>query len=261
MTMMSGERLAELRARAHKKAHKAVVKEGLLVKVAQLARMGFTHTDIASRLGVSAATVSNHVKEVKQRYNRTVEADRKELVQRELEVLMDTRRLAYDAFLKSGDPAETVVKETQGRFDCRRCDGTGETGGNEPQVCEKCDGTGLYTPPPKLKRILAGRLPAAEFLRIVLETTKQIREMLGLDEAAKFSLVDGQGVSVFDRVYSALSSGDPIQSRLDRERSRQPLVVEAKALSEAVLAESESPSPDTPATVPPGRASRYSPKG
>ena len=201
--------------------------EEVLVEVGRLDRMGLSQYEIARRVKVSQPMVSGYLAKVRERYKRSILAERHEAVVEQLELLKDVRRRAFEALDESGKDWRKVLLEE----------------------LSNQSGDGGYR---KRAETTEARTPAAEYMRIILDTVKQTRELLGLDEVVKldielkgavttttlapadfFALLSGQAtVSEKGEVVKVVQSGeavvseeDPIKGKIEEvlDRSRKAL--------------------------------------
>lgn len=171
-------------------------KQKMLDEVARLERLGYSQTQIGEIVGVGQPTVCRYVKEVRQRYLDSQLDTRHAYVVRELAVLMDVRREAAMALEESKLPAEKKVIREREPKPCPSCRRPVPGGGRkEPRKkCRLCKGSGFWVPPPDVTDTITGRLAHAEYMRVIVETSKAVRELLGLDEAVKVDVSGTVGV-------------------------------------------------------------------
>lgn len=150
-------------------------KEAMLAEVVKWDGRGYSHREIAAKVGVSKAMIHHYLEEVKQRYLHTQLEARAVGVFSVVSQLRDVRREAWEAWERS---KEDAVRKTSRK--------------GPPRVPRDKDGKPLPNAPRskelvllELTEMLEGRLPANEYLRTILDTLKQERELLGLDEALK----------------------------------------------------------------------------
>lgn len=132
-------------------------REQHLDEVSRLRCMGLTQYEIADRTGVSQQQICYDIKVLRQRLADSQLANRQELVNEKLTQLRVVRREAFRALeLSAKDFVRVVIEESD-------------------------SGDGNI----KEKRITTteARVPAGEYLRIILDTIKQERDLLGIDES------------------------------------------------------------------------------
>lgn len=172
-------------------------------RIAELDRAGFNQYEIARDVKLTQPMVSGRLKKIREGYNTSILAERRAYVIEKLALLADIRKRAIIACEKSGEDLRRVLREE----------------------LESVSGKGGYT---KRAETTEARTPAAEYMRIVLDTIKQEREMLGLDEAVKIDLQGEVSVNVFDwnaLVGRAATGDDPVIAERTA-RALAPRVVE-----------------------------------
>lgn len=157
--------------------------------------MGYSIREIALKvLGgrVSHATVVNDIKEIKQRYNESILESRQALVRERLDLLRDIRQEAFEAWERSKENAEKrTTKMTPGleallKKRKRGARGRRDQKGQEVTTDQLKD---MFIS--ELTEVVEGRLPASEYMNIILKTVEQERALLGLDEALKVDMSVG----------------------------------------------------------------------
>jgi hypothetical protein len=133
-------------------------REAALEQVAKLDALGFPQWKIAQHLGVCGQQIGYDLKQIRERYKAATLASRQEQVMKVLAGIYHVREEAYAAYLKSMEPGEKTVTKTR----------TTPGGISEEEAHE-----------------VVGQNPGNEYLQTILQTFKQERELLGLDEALK----------------------------------------------------------------------------
>lgn len=182
----------------------STVKEEVLTEVARLDRMGYQQRDIAEAVGVTQTTVHRYLKVIRDRYVEEQVTDRKALVARKLAEYRDLRLEAWKAYERSKQDAEreseewglrSVKKdsdvdkdgeEVQSASARNRGTKRGESGSSAKKISPGKSIPQLIKV--KATKMRQGRLPGVEYLRLIADTYKAEREMLGLDEAIKLDV-------------------------------------------------------------------------
>lgn len=168
-----------------------------MATIAQLDRRGHSQHAIAAAVQISQPMVCQYLKKIRKRYEESLISNRAELVAEKLEQLREVRQEAWDAWERSKLNAVTTrVHNVKAREDA------GKKGKDKLKT-----GRTLSESLVKLKEIVTieGRLPASEYLGIVLKTLDAERELLGLDEYDPGKMM-GAAVGV---VWDQLSKGEP----------------------------------------------------
>lgn len=118
---------------------------------------GYTQHQIARKLEMDQSSVSTMLKEARADFNKTIVEVRQDMAIRELNVLLDVRRKAYEALERSEDGLREVT------------DGVSEKGAVHLTVERDV-------------------LPPGEYLNIILKTNQRLCSMFGLDEAAQATI-------------------------------------------------------------------------
>jgi hypothetical protein len=164
-----------------------------LEKAAKLDALGYPHWRIAQEIGVSGVTITTYIKEIRERYKAATLQSRQEQVMKVLAGIYHVRQEAYEAYLRSRQDSEKVTQRTV----------TTPGGVTEEEA-----------------RVVAGQNPGNQYLQTILDTFKQERELLGLDEALK---VEHTGTMTIDwhammqRPVITLDD-DPVEKRIASER-------------------------------------------
>lgn len=202
--------------------------EAMQALAAKYDRFGYSKAQIAERLGVSDATVDKLLARVRAAYKAAKLLDRDALIREKLELLRDVRMEAAEEWQRS-------------RRDF------------EKRVQEKVD-KGDYTQE-KWVQTVEGRLATAEYMRIVLDTVKQERELLGLDAPtrqehhATLVNIDWEALYrppqvVLDGAQVQLGHANPVEAAL--LLAEQGKIREAEALAQAVEPSKGADSADLP---------------
>jgi transcriptional regulator with XRE-family HTH domain len=153
-------------------------------EVERLDRRGYSQRQIAERLGVAPSQVCYDLKLLRKRYQDTQLAERSAAVAEKLEQYREVRREAWEAWDRSKDNKEKEIKEKISNLAQQA-----EAGAVE-----------------KLKAVITteGRLPGNEYLRTILETLQDERELLGLDAPKKQELSGPDGSAVPVRILEVV---------------------------------------------------------
>lgn len=156
-------------------------RENVIATVARMSRLGYSQKEIAERTGVSQGQVSGYVKQIEARYLADSQRDANAVaIEREVAVLMDVRRDAVEAYEASKGDAKTYRKEERNSAD--------------KLVTVETETT-------------ADRLPGAEYLRIIIETSAQIRVLKGLDAPKRVQTTGTMFNMNWDMVQKSLPPG------------------------------------------------------
>jgi DNA-binding CsgD family transcriptional regulator len=146
-------------------------------EVERLDRRGYSQREIADRLKISPSTVCADLKAIRDDYRTTRQADRAEHVALKLAQLREVCKEAWEAWDRSKDNKEKEIKEKISNLAHQA-----EAGAVE-----------------KLKAVITteGRLPGNEYLRTILETLQDERELLGLDAPKKLAPTNPDGTDEY----------------------------------------------------------------
>lgn len=172
----------------------ALEREEHLERVSRLHAMGYTLVEIAADLGVSKVTVFHDVQLIKKRYRESQLEAHAALVREKLEVLRHVRREAYAAWERSKLDATRRTTRRSPVVSVDPDDGSG--GGGKGRKGKRKGRRGSDPTPDQLRdmfvseilEVVEGRLPASEYLSVILKTVEQERALLGLDEALKVNM-------------------------------------------------------------------------
>jgi predicted transcriptional regulator len=189
-----------------------VDRERVLARLAQLECRCYTQVAMAADVGISQAQVSIYLKEVRERWKADAMRSREEYVSKKIAEFNDIRAEMWQAWERSKEDAQELSEEFGTRF-VKDQDGSAE------QSWEK------------LKEIHAkkGRLPASQYITIILGTLKAEMDLLGLTSTINVNntqnnntLIAGQDAMAF---WNSLLGRDqpppnPIQARLELEAAK-----------------------------------------
>lgn len=158
-------------------------KEEVLAAVAKLDRRGHTQKEIADTLremgvvDVSCAMISHYLKEIRTKYAEMLLAERKELVSEKIEQYREVRREAWAAWERSKQDTKKVVREKGPPVKLK----FGEKGKPPNHNKDKGD---FEESMRLLKQVVTkeGRLPASEYLVVVMKTLEAEARLQGLLE-------------------------------------------------------------------------------
>jgi hypothetical protein len=161
-------------------------------EIAKWDRFGLTQrrivVKIQENLGIkiSQPIVCRAIQRVRAEYRESALMHRNEMVVQEMKVLVDVRAEAIEAWERSKRNSRKVIRKKVPPRDCFKCKGTGAGGNKGP--CKVCGGKKVIKFPPEVTSTVEGRLPASEYLNVIIQTNRAIRELLGLDEAIKLDV-------------------------------------------------------------------------
>lgn len=166
-------------------------REATKARVAVLERMGYSVYVIAERVDLPVYRVKWIAKQTRSRAAQEAIDDMKVVVLRKLKILEDVRMEAYEALQESKKAAETHTYES----------GEAAHGGFS-----------------KSKKETKGRLAGSEYMKIILDTVKQERELLGLDAAIKIDVTSGGVPFPWRNLIGRpeVTTGDEIEAELAR---------------------------------------------
>lgn len=130
-------------------------RESMKYEAAMLDRMGYSQYQVARKLGVCQATVSGFLKEMRADYLARIMGVRSEMAAKELAVLLDVRREAWEGLERAKKGLTTTEDHVGGKM------------GNEFVTTH------------------AEVLPPTEYLNVILKTNARICQMFDLDEAVQ----------------------------------------------------------------------------
>lgn len=146
-------------------------------EVAHLTRRGWTQVEIATKIGVSQKTISLYLKDIRRLWAENVTWEITEYVAEKLDQYREIRKEAWSAWERSKESYKRTVTEKGHKRTLTVKLGEGPKGRRETPAT--ADENKLVV----LKRVLTkeGRVPAVQFLQVVLETLEAERRLLGLD--------------------------------------------------------------------------------
>jgi predicted transcriptional regulator len=185
-------------------------REKVIERVAELDRQGWTGYAIAEEVGVSRPMVSIYLKRIRQRYLAEQVGHRAEQVAEKCAQYKEVRRRAWECFWKSWEDKDKTVEEEALR-----------------KAAEDAANGEYHSSMMLVKRVTSkeGRLPASEYLNVVINTLKAERELLGLDEAAEVNV--RVGALDWDALLKGMAAvEDPLEAEVRRlgeevERARR----------------------------------------
>ncbi len=162
-------------------------REDRLCKVARLDRRGWSQSDIARECLVTQQTVSNDLKEIRQRYKVDMLAEHDEMVAQTVAEYREIISELWAAWERSKEDAVKTVEE-RAPIDT--------TPPVEDEAPRRKRGLARLLANPnqfefrKIKEVMTreGRLPAAEYMKLILNAREGIRSLLGLDAAKKVDM-------------------------------------------------------------------------
>lgn len=203
-------------------------REAVMALVAKLDRRGWSQFQIrdevekAFGLRFSQPSISNMLKELRERYRQHQIHERREAVHLKIEQYAEIRREAWLAYEKSMEDEHGEVEEF--------ADDVEDVGMGDRITSER-----------RIKRIVSrkGRLPANQYLTTIMQTLQAERDLLGLDE------------EVYQNVMAIEEARQVVQSILDAQREvladqpdvlaaiQQKYLALAGPLKEAIVVEAE----------------------
>jgi predicted transcriptional regulator len=195
--------------------------EATLQRVAEMDRRGYSQYEIAREVGVRQPTVSEYLKKIRKRYVESMLEDRKEMVAEKLEQYREVRRVAWEAYMRSLDPATKRVVERMPEMKAAK---RSPRGGRRTREETNLEGVRAQLKVIKVIVTTEGRLPANEFLHTVLKTLDAERELLGLDPDRR-SLVGVYQVP-WEQLYGADASPDLVEQEIEGVLALPPPVKE-----------------------------------
>lgn len=184
--------------------------------VKQLHIMGYGFSEIArqlhDRLGlqVSPSTAMYYLNKINVEFKNTPLPDARYITNREIAVLQEVRRQAFEALEQSKQEYVKQLNET-----------------STTQV-------GEYEQTRTREQITREhRLASADYMRVILDTDKQLRELLGLDAAIQVEVLQKVQVSQkdqpppinFDDLYQRSPIIDPAEERIRALQPAQPELI------------------------------------
>jgi predicted transcriptional regulator len=179
-------------------------READAAEVERLDRRGYSQREIASRIGVAPSQVCYDLKLLRKRYRDAQLSERSAAVAEKLAQYRDIRREAWEAWERSKDNKEKEITEKVSSL------------GAQEAAAAKIE---------KLKAIITteGRLPGNEYLRTILETLQNERELQGLDAPKKQELSGPDGgavpVQILEVILADSTSGAVIDRQVAAESS------------------------------------------
>lgn len=194
----------------------AAFKDTVLAEVGRLDRCGFSQSRIAAKMketigyAVTQPMVHRYLKEIKEKYKNRVMEDRSAKVSEMLEQLRDVRAAAWEAYERSKEDAERVVKEAMPPKD-----------GDKKKPKRGRDGETAEQSLVLLKQIITteGRLPGNAYLNTVLATLQAERDLLGLDapkevDVRQITTLNWDALCGFTDALPVVESNDPLEAKI-----------------------------------------------
>lgn len=182
--------------RSHKRKDKD--RSLALEEVARLHRQGYSQREIAKQIGVSQVQISKDLMAIKKQIMDQAGHDVKVIREREYAVLMDVRREAFEALERSKADKEGRSVETT---TAPKVKVTGKDGK------QKILGGGITR---KVREMREGRLADTDCMNVIIETSKRIAALYGLDEAAKIEFKGTMAAVLvqWDKLYGPQNEND-----------------------------------------------------
>jgi hypothetical protein len=162
------------------------------VKMVQLMRRGWTQTAIAQELGLHQTQISYDWKIVLREMREQQSEDVAEMVTLKLEEYGELKREAWAAYELSKQNAAKRVEE---EYVDAEPDDMARTKRKHPAPTG--NGRPTYKKQKKVVTTTEGRLPGAEYLKIVISCLEAERELRGLNPAKKLELTGHQKWDIF----------------------------------------------------------------
>jgi transcriptional regulator with XRE-family HTH domain len=161
-----------------------------LARIAEMDRKGYTQVQIAEAIGVSESQISQDLRQIRLDYRNSYRWEYEERVEEKLQQLREVRKEAWEAWERSKLP---VTKKTSRSVAPLRVGKKGKRQSDEDDEVEFVDLEDADNPLLKLQlvetvEVVEQRLPASEYLTIVLKTYEAERDILGLDAAKKIDI-------------------------------------------------------------------------
>lgn len=192
-------------------------KERVLAEVGRLDRCGYSQYAIAEKMkttigyAVSQPMVSKYLKRIREEYKGRLIEDRSAKVAEMLDQLRDVRVAAWDAYERSKEDAERVVKEAV----------AAKEGGEKKKPRRGCSGETAEQSLVLLKQIVTteGRLPGNAYLNTVLATLQAERDLLGLDapkevDVRQITTLNWDALCGFTDALPVVESNDPLEAKI-----------------------------------------------
>lgn len=164
----------------------AAQKRDNYARMQKLMLRGYTFRQVATILGLSHTQVRADWQKVLDEMVKEQEADTKRLIAAKLAQLQDTRRHAWEGWVRSKKDIMKEVKEEAPEQECFKCGGEGKN--EKGKTCGFCKGKGIRGGVNKITTTRQGRIPDANFLRVVLDCLTQERELLGITPATQVNI-------------------------------------------------------------------------
>lgn len=135
-----------------------VERQKKLEKAAALYSRGYTQTQVGKAMGVSQVTAREYLQQIKQMYAYSIADKRHDSVIKELNILAEVQKEAWEAWERSKSPKETVKESVIG---------TGEGGFSKTETTHE------------------SKVGDVQYLNVIADCVKQRRDILGLDAPKK----------------------------------------------------------------------------
>lgn len=187
----------------------------VLDEVARSRRKGLTQHKIVDHLHevfgvrVTQPMVVQYEKMVIQRYRESTVEERAAYVAEHCAAMDDVIAEAYAAWEVSKKEIEKWIKKTYGPQPCYKCKG---------EDCQRCEGTGMVTPSAEEVFQREGRVPGAEYMRLVIDARKQQAQLLGIlgvgnvNIDARTQTVNMPGGVSWQQFFDATKAGPPAEN-------------------------------------------------
>lgn len=156
---------------------RGVSREESLEVVARLDRKGYSQNEIARIVGVSQPQICQDLKEIRRHYAEEHAQEMAWKIQEKVRQYREIQREAWEAWELSKQVKERVT-EAEEREDMppvsSKANGANGRRGSTPQRLKQRIKT-------RKEKVREGRLPASEYLRMIMECLQAERELLGLD--------------------------------------------------------------------------------
>lgn len=153
--------------------------EAIQAEIAKLDRRGFNQYQIAKAIGLSQPVVHMRLKKLVTEYRERRKVDYDASVQKKLEQYQELRMEAWEAYELSKRPAKKRIEEKQLRAQFKILNGPKASGKAKLQVVKQV-------------RELIGRLPASQYMDIILRCLNEECKLEGLTQEVIFNQQNNQ---------------------------------------------------------------------